>query len=74
MIKTGFIVPVYNHGATLELVVKNLLQYELPIIVVDDGNDEANRAFIKDVAEKYFYQITKRHPMIIPVIMAKKEE
>ena len=53
MIKTGFIVPVYNHGATLELVVKNLLQYELPIIVVDDGNDEGNRAFINDVAEKY---------------------
>ena len=28
----------------------------------------------KDVASEYFFKITKRHPMIIPVIMAKKEE
>lgn len=32
------------------------------------------KAIVKDVAEKYFYQITKRHPMVIPVIMARKEE
>ena len=38
--KYGFVIPVYNHGAALESVVKSLLQYDLPIIVVDDGNDE----------------------------------
>ena len=51
--KYGFVVPVYNHGATLEDVVKNLLPYEFPIIVVDDGNDEKNKAFIRDVEKKY---------------------
>lgn len=49
----GFVVPVYNHGAALESVVKNLIQFNLPIIVVDDGNDEKNKAFINDVAQKY---------------------
>ena len=49
----GFVIPVYRHGSTLEAVVKNLLSHELPIIVVDDGNDEENRAYISGVAEKY---------------------
>ena len=49
----GFVIPVYRHGSTLEAVVKSLLSFGYPIIVVDDGNDEANRAFISDVAEKY---------------------
>ena len=51
--KFGFVVPVYNHGSTLENVVKNLLPYNYPIIVVDDGNDEKNKSFINAVAEKY---------------------
>lgn len=49
----GFVVPVYNHGSTLEFVVKQLSEYGFPIIVVDDGNDEVNKKFISDVAEKY---------------------
>ena len=51
--KYGFVIPVYNHGAALESVVKSLLQYDLPIIVVDDGNDEKNKAFINDIAARY---------------------
>lgn len=51
--KYGFIVPVYNHGSTLEDVVKNLLPHGLPVIVVDDGNDEKNKAFVRAVGEKY---------------------
>lgn len=49
----GFVIPVYRHGSTLEAVVKSLVAFNYPIIVVDDGNDEANRAFISEVAEKY---------------------
>lgn len=52
-LKFGFVVPVYNHGAALEGVVKNLSEYKYPIIVVDDGNNEENKAQIKAVAEKY---------------------
>lgn len=51
--KFGFVIPVYNHGSTLEAVVKNLIQYNFPIIVVDDGNDEKNKNLIKDVADRY---------------------
>lgn len=53
MMKYGFVIPVYRHGSTLEAVVKSLLSFNLPIIVVDDGNDEENRALITEVAEKY---------------------
>ncbi|MBD5411725.1 MAG: glycosyltransferase family 2 protein [Treponema sp.] len=49
----GFLLPVYNHGFTLESVIKNLLPYNLPIIVVDDGNDAKNKTKINEVAEKY---------------------
>jgi polyprenyl-phospho-N-acetylgalactosaminyl synthase len=50
MMKTGFIIPVYNHGATLETVVSQLLPYKLPVIVVDEGNDADNRSEIAAVA------------------------
>lgn len=49
----GFVVPVYNHGSTLEFVVKQLSEYGFPIIVVDDGNDEINKKFISEVEQKY---------------------
>ncbi len=51
--KYGFVIPVYRHGSTLEIVVKGLAPFGFPIIAVDDGNDEENKAFISAVAEKY---------------------
>ena len=51
--KCGFVIPVYNHGAALEAVVKNLVPFNYDIVIVDDGNDEKNKAFIADVAQKY---------------------
>lgn len=47
--KTGFIIPVFNHGKTLESVVAQLLPYGFPVIVVDDGNNAENRAQIAAV-------------------------
>ncbi|MDE5898269.1 MAG: glycosyltransferase family 2 protein [Treponemataceae bacterium] len=61
--KYGFVVPVYNHGSTLESVVAQLAAYGLPIIVVDDGNDERNKECIRAVAE--------RHPSV-DVVFRKK--
>lgn len=49
----GFIVPVYNHGSTLDSVVQQLVPYGFPVIVVDDGNDSENRAYISAVAASY---------------------
>ncbi len=36
--KTVIVVPAYNEGATIHELVKRCLQYELPVIVVDDGS------------------------------------
>lgn len=60
--KFGFVVPVYNHGSALESVVKRLVQYNFPIIVIDDGNDEKNKAYINDIAEKYPLVTLLVHP------------
>ncbi len=51
--KPGFIIPVYRHGSTLEAVVQSLLPFNHPIIIIDDGNDEQNKAKILECAEKY---------------------
>lgn len=51
--KFGFIIPVYRHGSTLEAVVKSLLSFGFPIIIVDDGNDEENKAYISAVEKAY---------------------
>ena len=51
--KPGFIIPVYRHGSTIEGVVNSLLHFAFPIIIIDDGNDEQNKAQILECAEKY---------------------
>lgn len=57
----GFVVPVYNHGSTLEFVVKQLSEYGFPIIVVDDGNNEVNKKFISEVEQKYSKVVVVTH-------------
>ena len=46
-IKLGFVIPVYNHGSTVGSVVRSLAVSGRPIIVVDDGNDAANKMQIR---------------------------
>ena len=46
-IKLGFVIPVYNHGSTVGFVIRSLAVYGRPIIVVDDGNDAANKMQIR---------------------------
>ena len=47
----GFIIPVYRHGSTLGQVVQQLLPLGLPLIVIDDGNGEKDRAYIHAVEQ-----------------------
>lgn len=49
----AFVIPVYNHGDTLQNVVASLNHYNLPIIIVDDGNCEKEKVFIKLVCQQY---------------------
>ncbi|MBR7064622.1 MAG: glycosyltransferase family 2 protein [Treponema sp.] len=45
--KPCFVIPVYNHGQTISAVVQSLESAKIPIIIVDDGNDESNRLQIE---------------------------
>ena len=49
----GFLIPVFIHGNTLSQVVSSLQKYDLPIIIVDDGNDLQNKNFINEVAATF---------------------
>lgn len=49
----GFLLPVYNHGSTLSKVVSSLQKYDLPIIIVDDGNDLQNKNLIDEVVTAF---------------------
>lgn len=48
--KRCFIIPIYNHGATISATVAGLRQYQLPIIVVDDGSDSATKEQLRKLA------------------------
>lgn len=48
-----FIIPVYRHARALEGVIKNVLAYNLPIIVVDDGNPPEEKTILESIAKKY---------------------
>ena len=51
--KFGFVVPVYRHGSVLARLLESLAIYSFPVIVVDDGNDEAERHLIEDAVSKF---------------------
>lgn len=44
------IVPVYNHPTTVTTVVAGLRRYDLPVILVDDGSDDACANVLADIA------------------------
>lgn len=62
--KAVFVIPVYNHGSTLETVVQGLLQYKIPVIVVDDGNNQEQKMLIACVAQN--------HPQDVILVTRKK--
>ncbi|PMG97585.1 glycosyltransferase family 2 protein [Vibrio lentus] len=46
-----FLIPCFNHGATMPAVVSSLHHFELPIIIVDDGSELATKQFLAPLAE-----------------------
>lgn len=56
------VIPNYNHGQTITAVVGRLLEYGLPIIIVDDGSNEETRRII-DSLSNIFPDI---HCLILP--------
>ena len=45
-----FLIPCYNHGKTLTSVVNNLLlDYDYPVVIVDDGSEQATKDVINNL-------------------------
>ncbi|MFI3275565.1 glycosyltransferase [Vibrio sp.] len=49
--KACFLIPCFNHGATMPAVVSSLHSFELPIIIVDDGSELTTKQFLAPLAE-----------------------
>ncbi|WP_210450055.1 glycosyltransferase family 2 protein [Vibrio crassostreae] len=49
--KACFLIPCFNHGATMPAVVSSLHHFELPIIIVDDGSELTTKQFLSPLAE-----------------------
>lgn len=48
-----FVIPVYNHPHHIEALVTHLNQFQMPIILVNDGSDAACTALLHRIAEQY---------------------
>ncbi|GMO29712.1 MAG: hypothetical protein Ta2F_05130 [Termitinemataceae bacterium] len=46
-VKTGFLVPVYNHGKTALSLAKDLDTFDMPIILVDDGSNDETKSYLQ---------------------------
>ncbi|WP_318439826.1 glycosyltransferase family 2 protein [Photobacterium leiognathi] len=47
-----FLIPCYNHGATVPAVIDALTSYDFPIIIVDDGSELATRKILSEQAKR----------------------
>lgn len=47
--KFVFLVPFYNHPQNIKALIAALKTYELPVIVVDDGSDEASKQILAEL-------------------------
>ena len=45
------LIPIYNHKDTIAETVQALRAHGLPVVIVDDGSDEATRAVLKAIAQ-----------------------
>ncbi|MEZ8153498.1 glycosyltransferase [Vibrio splendidus] len=46
-----FLIPCFNHGATMPAVVSSLHHFELPIIIVDDGSESATKQLLAPLTD-----------------------
>ncbi len=47
--KFAFLVPFYNHPQNIKALIAALKTYELPVVVVDDGSDEASKLILTEL-------------------------
>ena len=47
-----FLIPCYNHGRTVPAVIDALAAYPYPVIIVDDGSDNATQQILAEQAQR----------------------
>lgn len=52
-VRAAIVIPIYNHKAEIGATLARLMPHALPIIVVDDGSDEATQAVLAELAERW---------------------
>jgi predicted LPLAT superfamily acyltransferase len=52
------VIPIYNHKDAIGATVANLAVHGLPILVVDDGSDDATQQVLAALAQRYAPQLT----------------
>lgn len=61
------VVPVYNHGSTAEAVIKDLINNDLSVILVDDGSREETATELKRIEQVY----SRCHLFNLPINQGK---
>jgi len=51
--KPCIVIPVYKHGKACAEVVDRLVQYNVPVILVDDGNEQETKDYLNQIKAKY---------------------
>jgi predicted LPLAT superfamily acyltransferase len=52
-LRAAIVIPIYNHKDEIGATLARLIPHGLPIFVVDDGSDEATRAVLVALAERW---------------------
>ncbi|QUM76041.1 glycosyltransferase family 2 protein [Moritella sp. 24] len=55
------VIPNYNHVLVIDTLLASLASYNLPVIMVNDGSDKDNAAFMQTLADKYRYLTLVNH-------------
>ena len=49
--KTLFLIPFYNHPEKIKALCEALARYDLHILIVDDGSNEASKKALENLSE-----------------------
>ena len=52
-LKLCIVIPVYNHGDALPTMLAALEEYNIPVILVDDGSNDACKGVMKQLSAEY---------------------
>ena len=56
------LIPIYDHGGTIEAVITELQPLGLPCLVVDDGSGPETQRSLARVAERFSWVSVSRRP------------